>query len=98
MLSRVALKLGVRSRSELVGASPGKLKSAASAIGSLSERERQVVGYAKLGHHDKLIAYELGISHSLVRVLLGRAASKLGASTRDELISLVTGDLPDFER
>jgi len=53
---------------------------------ALSDRERQVIGYALLGHHNKLIAYELGIAASTVRVLMARAASKLGVRTRDELI------------
>jgi DNA-binding CsgD family transcriptional regulator len=53
---------------------------------ALTERERQIVGYAQLGHHNKLIAYELGIAHSTVRVLLSRAAAKLGARTREELL------------
>src|SRR5205814_2205879 len=37
---------------------------------SLTAREKQVIGYAKLGHHSKLIAYELGVADSTVRVLL----------------------------
>jgi DNA-binding CsgD family transcriptional regulator len=53
---------------------------------ALTERERQILGYAKLGHDNKLIAYELGISHSTVRVLLSRAAKKLGVRTRAELL------------
>jgi DNA-binding CsgD family transcriptional regulator len=44
----------------------------------LTPRERQVLAYASLGHHNKLIAYELGIAHSTVRVLRARAAAKLG--------------------
>ncbi|HTQ06766.1 MAG TPA: helix-turn-helix transcriptional regulator [Polyangiaceae bacterium] len=58
----------------------------ASGLEALTERERQVVGYAQLGHHNKLIAYELGIAHSTVRVLISRAAAKLGARTREELL------------
>jgi DNA-binding CsgD family transcriptional regulator len=54
----------------------------------LTERERHVVAYAALGHSDKLITYELGLAGSTVRVLLARAARKLGARTRDELIRL----------
>jgi len=54
----------------------------------LSERERQVVSFAVLGHHDKLIAYELGISHSTVRVLLHRARNKLGVDSRDDLVDV----------
>lgn len=53
---------------------------------ALSRRERQVLAYAKLGHHNKLIAYELGIADSTVRVLLSRAAAKLGVRTRRELL------------
>jgi len=53
---------------------------------ALTGRERQVIGYARLGHHNKLIAYELGISHSTVRVLLARAAKRLQVRTREELI------------
>jgi DNA-binding CsgD family transcriptional regulator len=53
----------------------------------LSRRERQVVGYARLGHSNKLIAYELGISAATVGVLLHRAALKLKAKGRQELIA-----------
>ncbi|MDF3069625.1 MAG: hypothetical protein K0R38_5226 [Polyangiaceae bacterium] len=53
---------------------------------ALSPREKQVLGYAQLGHHDKLIAYELGINHSTVRVLMARVKSKLGVRTRAELL------------
>jgi DNA-binding CsgD family transcriptional regulator len=53
---------------------------------SLTPRERQILGYAKLGHHNKLIAYELGIADSTVRVLLARAAAKVGVRTREELV------------
>jgi len=56
---------------------------------ALSPRERQVIGYVRLGHHDKLIAYELGIEHSTVRVLMTRAKRKLGVRTRAELLKTV---------
>ena len=46
---------------------------------ALTERERQVLGYAELGHSDKLIAYSLGLSRSTVATLLARARRKLGA-------------------
>lgn len=52
----------------------------------LSEREHQIMTQAHLGHTDKEIAYELGLSASTVRVLLHRAARKLGASTRREAL------------
>jgi DNA-binding CsgD family transcriptional regulator len=53
---------------------------------ALSPRERQVASLAGLGHPNKLIAYELGLAHSTVRVLLARAAAKLGARTRSEMV------------
>jgi DNA-binding CsgD family transcriptional regulator len=52
----------------------------------LSARERQVLGCLGMGHSLKVIAYELGLSHSTVRVLLARARAKLGAKNRTELI------------
>jgi len=53
----------------------------------LSPRERQVVSYASLGHSNKMIAYELGIATSTVGVLLSRATTKLGVSSREELLA-----------
>lgn len=55
--------------------------------GRLSEREHQVLTQAHLGHSNKVIAYELGLSHATVRVLLHRAARKLGVGTRAEAIA-----------
>lgn len=55
---------------------------------TLSERERQVISLAALGRSNKLIAYELDLAHSTVRVLLSRAAAKLGVTSRAELIQL----------
>jgi len=52
----------------------------------LSERERQVVAFAALGHDNKAIAYDLGIAQSTVRVLMSRAAAKLGVRRRSEII------------
>jgi DNA-binding CsgD family transcriptional regulator len=54
----------------------------------LAPRERQVVALAALGHSNKLIAYELGLGDSTVRVLLTRAARKVDVATRAELIAL----------
>jgi DNA-binding CsgD family transcriptional regulator len=53
----------------------------------LSLRERQVLSLVAMGHHTKLVAYELGISPSTVRVLLTRACRKLGVKTRAEAIA-----------
>jgi DNA-binding CsgD family transcriptional regulator len=52
----------------------------------LSEREAQVVGAAAMGHANKTIAYELGISISSVATHLRRAAAKLGTGSRAEII------------
>jgi DNA-binding CsgD family transcriptional regulator len=53
---------------------------------ALSTRERQVLGYAALGHATKQIAYELGIAETTVRVLLARAVAKLGAKNREQAV------------
>jgi DNA-binding NarL/FixJ family response regulator len=58
------------------------------AISRLTERERQVVAFASLGHSNKLIAYELGISPSTVAVFLHHAARKLLVRSRQALIAL----------
>ena len=51
----------------------------------LSKRERQIVGYLAAGHTSKLIAYELGISDSTVRVLIHRAMQRLNVKSRRSL-------------
>jgi len=52
----------------------------------LTLRERQVVGFASLGHSNKLIAYELGLKPSTIATHLSAAAKKLGLRSRLELI------------
>jgi DNA-binding CsgD family transcriptional regulator len=56
-------------------------------LAALSTRERQVVAYLALGQSTKETAYALGISDVTVRVLVGRASTKLGVSSRDSLIA-----------
>lgn len=53
----------------------------------LTNRERQVVLQAALGFSNKEIAYALGVSDSTVRVLMARAAGRIGVRTRAELLS-----------
>jgi DNA-binding NarL/FixJ family response regulator len=53
----------------------------------LSYRERQVLTYKLRGEEDKAIAHDLGLIDSTVRVLLRRAAAKLGCASRDELLA-----------
>jgi DNA-binding CsgD family transcriptional regulator len=54
---------------------------AGAAEARLTTRERQVVALYRLGMHSKLIAYELGVADPTVRVLLSRAAKRLGFSS-----------------
>jgi DNA-binding CsgD family transcriptional regulator len=54
---------------------------------TLSERERQVLRCAADGRSNKEIAYELGLAHATVRVLLHRAATKLGVTRRSDIIA-----------
>jgi len=56
-------------------------------LAKLSEREREVVRQAILGLSNKVIAYNIGLAHSTVRVLLARAGAKLGAGSRTELVA-----------
>jgi DNA-binding CsgD family transcriptional regulator len=52
----------------------------------LSAREHQVAACAAMGHSNKLIAYDLGLSTGTVSVVLARAAAKLGVTSRPALI------------
>lgn len=60
----------------------------------LSARERQIARAAALGHSNKLIAYELGLTASTVAKHLARAAAKLGVRTRVELIRVMLENDP----
>jgi DNA-binding CsgD family transcriptional regulator len=61
----------------------------APALPQLSAEQAQVVGFAALGHSNKLIAYELGIQETAVGMRLTRACHKLGVRSRTELIATV---------
>jgi len=54
----------------------------------LSRRERSVMEYAALGHSNKYIAYELGLSMASVSSILKRVMSKLGLESRSALIRM----------
>jgi DNA-binding NarL/FixJ family response regulator len=58
----------------------------AEGFAALTDRERQIVLHAALGFTNKQIAYALGISDTTVRVLMARAASRLGVRRRRELL------------
>lgn len=64
---------------------------------TLTAREMQAVAFAKRGYNNKLIARALGVAPSTVGVLLFRAAAKLGAKTRGELLSAYTRLKPNEE-
>lgn len=64
------------------------------ATGLLTLRERQVLDFLAVGHANKLIAYELGISASSVATHVQRAAKKLGASSTRDLIELARDRRP----
>jgi DNA-binding CsgD family transcriptional regulator len=55
----------------------------------LTRRQSQIVEHVALGHSNKLIAYELGLSPSTVASHLALAAGRLGARSRLELILMV---------
>jgi len=54
----------------------------------LTKREEEVVARACQGESNKSIAIELSLSPSTVGVLLFRAAAKLGAQSRHQLLTL----------
>lgn len=59
---------------------------AVATLDPLTLQERQAVAYAALGHPNKLIAYELGVSEAAIAMRLSRAARKLGAKSRIQLV------------
>jgi DNA-binding CsgD family transcriptional regulator len=54
---------------------------------ALTPRERDVVEHVLRGSSNKVIAYDLGIAHATVRVLVSRAMHKLGVRDRAELVA-----------
>jgi DNA-binding NarL/FixJ family response regulator len=60
---------------------------------TLTVREASVIGYAVLGHSNKRMAYELGISQSAVSECLRRAFAKLGVGMRAGLMELVATEV-----
>jgi DNA-binding CsgD family transcriptional regulator len=58
----------------------------AKGFGTLTHPERQIVDHAALGMTNKEIAYTLGVSHVTVRVLMARAAKRLGVNRRRDLL------------
>jgi DNA-binding NarL/FixJ family response regulator len=98
LLAHAFRKLEVRSRAELAAKllmrSGGDfaLRNPISdgRLAELSDRERQAATLAALGHSNKHIAYELGITTSTASKYLERAAHKLGARSRLSLIQIMS--------
>jgi DNA-binding CsgD family transcriptional regulator len=59
----------------------------AATLTGLTDRQRDVLAHAAMGHTNKLIAYELGLTPSAVAIILSRAARTLGVRTRVQLIA-----------
>lgn len=57
-----------------------------SGLAALTDRERQAVAYLAIGQSTKETAYALGIAAVTVRVLIARAADKLGVRSRAALL------------
>jgi DNA-binding NarL/FixJ family response regulator len=53
----------------------------------LTDRERQVVDCLARGYSTKEVGFALGIADATVRVLIARAASKLGVRSREALLN-----------
>jgi DNA-binding NarL/FixJ family response regulator len=68
-------------------------RAKAPSLDLLSERERDVVLRALRGCNDKVIAFELGVAQSTVRVLWARAAAKVGARSRRHLLEKVASNI-----
>jgi DNA-binding CsgD family transcriptional regulator len=68
---------------------------ASQAMRALTRREVDVLSMAARGLSTKLVAYGLGISPTAVSSALGRATSKLGLSTRIELVRLAATIIGD---
>jgi len=56
-------------------------------VAAFTGREREIVEHATHGFTNKQIACNLGISDATVRVLMARAANRMGVRTRRELLA-----------
>lgn len=65
---------------------------------ALAPLERAIFAFAALGHPNKLIAYELGVSPNTVSEYLSRALRKLGFKSRIELVATMRTRAPSRSR
>lgn len=64
------------------------VREAASRVGSLTERERQVLDLLVDGKANKVIAHELGISPRTVEIYRANVMPKMQAKSLSELVRL----------
>ena len=81
--ARLAKQVGVRITTPLAGR-----------IGSLTSREREVLVLVARGLTNKDIAHELVIGESTVKAHIRHVLEKLGARSRTEAASRLTGVFP----
>ena len=77
------------------GAGKGaEVEETAARIALLSPRERQVLDQLIIGHQNKMIAYELGISPRTVEIHRARVMAKMQAKNLSQLVrmALITGN------
>jgi len=65
--------------------------SAAARLGTLTEREREVINLVSLGRRNKQIADDLGISVKTVEAHRARAMEKMGAASIAEVVRAMLG-------
>lgn len=91
-IASIFRKHGVGSRAELVARrQPAGAVHAGAPHALLTAREREIVVRAVMGHSNKLIAHEVGLAASTVAGHMAKAATKLGARSRVELIAVFLG-------
>lgn len=67
------------------------------ALAALTHREQQVTAYLALGHSNKRIAYELGLSESTVSEVGRRSLAKLGVSSRADLARVYAATMDESQ-
>lgn len=76
-------------RSREVGQRASEISAIAERLASLSQRERQVLDGLVVGHPNKTIAFDLGISPRTVEVYRANVMDKMQASSLSDLVRMV---------
>ncbi|BCH17498.1 DNA-binding response regulator [Mesorhizobium sp. L-2-11] len=85
LIATIRSALGRRTKTIHDGA---HVREAASRVGSLTQRERQVLDLLVDGKANKVIAHELGISPRTVEIYRANVMSKMQAKSLSELVRL----------